>query len=388
MRHLRRFAPERILIFLAGLLCVLALPGVAKSQAASGATVYSLVEGSTFQRGCFEPCHCPIGLEQPLTGSFSLLPISDNGLFAEYAMQNVQWKVHGSTYMTPPDAAITGSGTYTVGGEVAVQQQMEADLTVAGEPPAHFDSERVAGGGGFPGQIDIEISKNGKVCLDTVIHVVAQAQPAGKICGGIEGSRATKASSASTRSASAAVTIRASAPRCRTGASHSGTRYAVATATRTATGVRPIAPACRSPIAASAAIRRRAARPTRTATAFPMLPMTAGTGGIRAGGLRRNRQQRSRRHRRRLPVRRPDRQRPRERPGCERREAARPRSRLPAVRGARQLRRDGQWSVQRPGWPDDQTRGDGPIERAVRAEVPERGSRRARLSELLALIPA
>ena len=102
-------------------------------------------------------------------------------------MQNVQWKVHGSTYMTPPDAAITGSGTYTVGGEVAVQQQMEADLTVAGEPPAHFDSGRVAGGGGFPGQIDIEISKNGKVCLDTVIHVVAQAQPAGKICGGIAG---------------------------------------------------------------------------------------------------------------------------------------------------------------------------------------------------------
>ena len=157
--------------WLAALVAASGLPGPASAQPASQA--YALVKGSTFQRGCFAPCECPIGQEQPLAGIFSLAFVSDNGLFAEYAMKDVHWKLDGSAYATPPSAAITGAGSYTIGGEFAIQQQMQADLTVADEPPAHFDSGRVAGGGGFPDQIDVEISKNGKVCFDTVMHVVA-----------------------------------------------------------------------------------------------------------------------------------------------------------------------------------------------------------------------
>jgi hypothetical protein len=82
-------------------------------------------------------------------------------------MVDVRWKVQGSAYSTPPDAEIIGAGSYTVGGEFAVQQRMEAELQVADEPPAPFDSGLVVGGGGFPAEIDIEISKNGKVCFDT-----------------------------------------------------------------------------------------------------------------------------------------------------------------------------------------------------------------------------
>jgi hypothetical protein len=134
---------------------------------------YTLGDGSTFQRGCFEPCACPIGLEQPLAGTFSLLPLSNNSLFAEYGMVDLTWKVSGSTYATPPDAPIAGAGSYTVGGEFAVQQRMEAELRVADEPSAPFDSGLVIGGGGFPDTIDVEISKNDKVCFDTVMHVVA-----------------------------------------------------------------------------------------------------------------------------------------------------------------------------------------------------------------------
>jgi hypothetical protein len=134
---------------------------------------YALAPGSTFQRGCFEPCECPIGEEKPLAGTFSLLPLSNNSLFAEYGMVDVAWKVSGSSYATPPDAPIAGAGSYTVGGEFAVQQRMEAELAVADEPSSPFDSGLVVGGGGFPDQIDVEISKNGKVCFDTVMHVVA-----------------------------------------------------------------------------------------------------------------------------------------------------------------------------------------------------------------------
>jgi hypothetical protein len=138
---------------------------------------YTLTDGSLFVRGCFNPCDCLPGQDQPLTGTFSLLPLSDDGLFARYGMVDAQWEVHGSSWATPPDARITGAGSYTVGGEFAVQQQMEAELQVADESPTPFDSGRVVGGGGFPDQIDVEISENGKFCFDTAMHVLADADP-------------------------------------------------------------------------------------------------------------------------------------------------------------------------------------------------------------------
>ena len=75
----------------------------------------------------------------------TLLPVATNGLFTDYSMFDVRWKVQGAAYATPPDAEITGSGTYSIGGEFAIQQQMQADLSVAGAPPEHFDSGRVIG---------------------------------------------------------------------------------------------------------------------------------------------------------------------------------------------------------------------------------------------------
>ncbi len=190
MGHLRRSALERLLNCAAGILFAVAavLPDVASAQKSPAASTqsYVLVAGSTFQRGCFEPCMCPISQEQPLVGTFSLSFRSDNGLFAEYDLHDVRWKVEGGVYATPPDAAITGAGSYTIGGEVALQQRMQAELKVGDEASAPFDSGLVAGGAGFPDQIDIEISKNGKYCFDTVLHVVAKAQPV-KVCGGIAG---------------------------------------------------------------------------------------------------------------------------------------------------------------------------------------------------------
>jgi hypothetical protein len=159
----------------AGILIASAVLLPDRAHAAASRT-YLLVEGSTFQRGCFDPCACPVGVEEPMAGAFALALRSDNGLFAEYDLFDVRWKVDGPAYATPPGAEITGAGSYTVGGEFALQQRMQAELQVAEEPPAPFDSGWVAGGGGFPEEIDIEISKNGKFCFDTVLHVVAKAQ--------------------------------------------------------------------------------------------------------------------------------------------------------------------------------------------------------------------
>jgi hypothetical protein len=156
------------------LLVAAVLPGPAHAQASQP---YALAPGSTFQRGCFDPCACPIGQEQPLAGTFSLAPRFDYGTFAEYDVLDVHWQVQGNEYATPPNAVITGDGLYSLSSEFAVRQRMTADLSVADEPPASFDSGWVVGGTEFPDAIDIEISRNGRYCFDTVLHIVAKAQP-------------------------------------------------------------------------------------------------------------------------------------------------------------------------------------------------------------------
>jgi len=176
MGHLRRSA--RVARIARGVGNVIAVGAVqAGAASAQASQTYVLTDLSTFQRGCFAPCECAIGEERPLAGTFSLAFRSDNGLFADYDMNDVRWRVEGSAYATPPDAPITGTGTYSVGGEFAVEQRMTADLQIADEAPAFFDSGTVPGGGGFPDRIDIEISENGKTCFDTVMHVVAQPVP-------------------------------------------------------------------------------------------------------------------------------------------------------------------------------------------------------------------
>jgi hypothetical protein len=110
-------------------------------------------------------------LGQGLQGFFILL--EDKGLpaspFRDFEVNDVQWSVElgGRT------VAITGSGHYRLGGEVALTQQLMLDLQVDGGPVEHFDSGVVAGGSGFP-LIDVQVSVSGAVCFNTMIHVVAQ----------------------------------------------------------------------------------------------------------------------------------------------------------------------------------------------------------------------
>jgi hypothetical protein len=81
----------------------------------------------------------------------------------------VRWTVPDTT----TNLDIQGSGTYRVGGEVAVQQQLKLDLTVGGGSPLQFDSGLISGGGSFP-RITINISLHqNTACKDTVMHVDA-----------------------------------------------------------------------------------------------------------------------------------------------------------------------------------------------------------------------
>src|SRR6266702_4325868 len=80
-------------------------------------TLYRLNKDSTFQQGCFPPCLCPIMIAVPVKGTFVLTPTGFDGLFDTYAVTDVNWLVSTGGSNT----TATGSGTYKIGGEFALQ---------------------------------------------------------------------------------------------------------------------------------------------------------------------------------------------------------------------------------------------------------------------------
>ena len=150
--------------------------GASSHAGAQTGTLYRLNQDSTFQQGCFAPCLCPIMVAVPVKGTFVLTPTGFDGLFDTYAVTDVNWLVSiGGTETT-----VTGSGTYKIGGEFALQQQLTLDLQVGADKVQHFDSGLVTGPAPFP-DIKVTISVNGQVCFDTVFDVSASPVPLDQI---------------------------------------------------------------------------------------------------------------------------------------------------------------------------------------------------------------
>ena len=157
------------LLFLLG---AVAVSGPASAQTNTTPALYRLNPDSSFEQGCFPPCMCPVMITQPVMGTFLLTPTGFDGLFNTYAVTDVNWVVViGGTATT-----VSGGGTYRVGGEVALLQELALDLQVGGSKLAHFDSGLVADSVSFP-NIAVAISTNGQVCFDTVFDVRASPVP-------------------------------------------------------------------------------------------------------------------------------------------------------------------------------------------------------------------
>jgi hypothetical protein len=146
---------------------VCAVSGLATAQTATSSVRYQLNTGSTFEHGCFPPCLCPIMIA-PVRGTFFLTPTGVSGLFNTYAVSGVRWTV----WINGAAVTVTGSGTYKVGGEFALQQQLSLNLRVGGGSVQHFDSGLVGDSTPFP-NIKVTISVNGEVCFDTAFNVIA-----------------------------------------------------------------------------------------------------------------------------------------------------------------------------------------------------------------------
>jgi hypothetical protein len=133
---------------------------------------YSLnVPPSALEVGCFGPCACAVDVN-PTYGSFDLVFLGQDPLYRYYSVE----RYIASFNNGPGAVAITGSGQYRIGGEVAVTQQMTLDLQVWGGPVQHFDSGVVPVGTPFP-KLHVECPLHGFACHDSV--VVVDAAPVG-----------------------------------------------------------------------------------------------------------------------------------------------------------------------------------------------------------------
>src|SRR2546427_2105837 len=104
---------------------VLGVHPVAAQTDTSGVYFYELDKTSDFQTGCFAPCLCPVLISGPLQGTFNLKHLGFDGLYNRYDVSDVRWKVPDNT----TNLTIQGGGTYRVGGEFAIQQQLSLDLS-------------------------------------------------------------------------------------------------------------------------------------------------------------------------------------------------------------------------------------------------------------------
>lgn len=132
---------------------------------------FLLLDDSTYEVGCQPPCMCPVVAVNPVLGTMVFTRTASNPLFDTYTVSNVRWHMP----LGPEGAAVTGSGTYIVGGEVAVTQHLTLELDVTGEPTRKYDSGTVVGGFQFPQQLAVSIAINGFYCYDQIFRLHAES---------------------------------------------------------------------------------------------------------------------------------------------------------------------------------------------------------------------
>jgi hypothetical protein len=153
-------------------LCLISLAALAATaaDAATPPDFYTLRKDSFYETGCFGPCACPVLLRGPVKGGFRLVYLGFDGLFDHYQVDKLRWRILEPSQEVP----VTGTGTYRIGGEFALQHQLTLDLQIGQDPVKRFDSGVVVPPTPFP-RIDARISVNGEMtCFDQVFDLHAR----------------------------------------------------------------------------------------------------------------------------------------------------------------------------------------------------------------------
>jgi hypothetical protein len=130
---------------------------------------YELESGSNYQEGCFEPCMCPIMMNETLEGTFLLESVSMGPDLCLFEVLDVEWQF----VMGPDTFLVTGGGHYRIEGW---QQQMVLDLRIGDGPVQTFDSGLVQAQAEFP-DIAVAVALNGFFCYDFVFDILAEPAP-------------------------------------------------------------------------------------------------------------------------------------------------------------------------------------------------------------------
>ena len=147
------------------------LPALWIAVEARGDVVYALGNTAYYLQGCFDPCDCLEGKPQGIGGTFVLELADSTPRLTTYDVLDVDWLGGIDGEIVP----ITGSGTYQIELGDKPQQRLQLDLVIGDKPVQHFDSGWVPGSD-FP-LIIIDVSINGMVCFDTVLHIIAFEVP-------------------------------------------------------------------------------------------------------------------------------------------------------------------------------------------------------------------
>ena len=139
---------------------ILALLLGSKALAGEASTIeITLTPQSAYTSGCVEPCSCPVQLFPGVSGTLTFRLSDSNVLFSTYEVE--------ADLIVPGDPMqlLKGSGTYRVGGEVAIVQEMALALSTNGGAAETFQSGSVPGGGDFPDALEISLSSKQGVCF-------------------------------------------------------------------------------------------------------------------------------------------------------------------------------------------------------------------------------
>ena len=117
---LRKLKLAGLLLAGAGAACICAQAQISPPQP------YTLIPGSQLTDDCLDCDRIPIVV--PMTGTFNLHRLHEDTLFTHYELRDISF--HAGTN-PGPEYQVIGSGTYQVGGEVAVQQDMFLDLEIS-----------------------------------------------------------------------------------------------------------------------------------------------------------------------------------------------------------------------------------------------------------------
>jgi hypothetical protein len=162
MACFRRFAEWMIVLAMASTLGANGLAGEAP------AIELTLTPESTYTTGCVEPCFCPAQVFPAVSGTLTFRLSDSNTLFSTYDVE-ADLTVPGD-----PPRSLKGAGTYKVGGEFAIVQEMALDLSTNGGPVERFQSGSVPGGVDFPEALEISVSVQQGVCFATAVAISAK----------------------------------------------------------------------------------------------------------------------------------------------------------------------------------------------------------------------